>query len=196
MNHRYVLSLAVSLGLLATVSGVHADWIELKPGATPSPVTPVLIEADEHGAVFELSFTGIEATTVETPLGSFTRVDVPGCGIGGAVGEPELPVCRVHVELPVGATPGLAVVDHETVVSSVESLGIEQRIWPRQAPIPKLPGAAEAAELLLDEQAYGQDALQPEEIVRLGGTGEIRGHRFVEVEVLPLAYAPASGEVS
>jgi len=175
---------ALTFGLtLAVTTPAAAVWLDLDPddGATGPRVT--VLDGDEHGIRIHVRFAGLDAEAVDTELGPFTHLTMPGCGVTTEVGAPLLPVLRQAVRLPHGATPTLEIVDVVSVDVALPDCGLPADPYPAQAPVPKVPGAFEARQLAWDESITcdwpGADAA-------LGDIGQLRAHRFVQFEVFPV----------
>ncbi|MGB2770082.1 MAG: C25 family cysteine peptidase, partial [Candidatus Zixiibacteriota bacterium] len=145
--------------------------------------------------VLDLQISGIWSEEVSTKGGIFNRISIPDCGVTNVVGEPNLPVIRKMVQIPYGAEVSVEVIWSKYVKKSLQELGIANRIIPVQPPIPKIEGAAEAAEFVIHEDVYQANAFYQQELAKVGDVGIIRGHRFVTVEISPVSYNPVSGTV-
>jgi hypothetical protein len=128
--------------------------------------------------------------------GNFQRLDMPGEGITSQVGKPLLPVVRRLVEVPLGASVSLGEVTASVEQRPLEQLGLEETILPVQPPVPKIPGAAENAPFVIDEEHYRRDEFWPPELVRIREAGIRRQTRMVLVEIFPVRYNARRGLVS
>lgn len=169
----------------------QAAWHALDAGKEPAPAVFSAPELAPDTVRLTLDLPGFDATDVETRGQRFTRVTVPGLSPTVQVGAPELPVAREFVEVPPGATVALRVVDARWRDLSLAGLDHPLPVRPVQSSVPKIPGARESAVLSLDESLYARPDAWPELPARLGETGAIRGHHFVEVELMPVRYLPA-----
>jgi hypothetical protein len=194
------MKLARSLAVLTLVlvvaapTSVAARWIDF---GTAEPYTePELTVLASGGSGISLSVEvpGLEAAEVASELGPFTELRVPGGAFSVDIGSPMLPVIREFIEIPQGATPRLTVVSADYREVSLSELGIEHRIVPFQESAAKIAGAREAARFVIDEAAYGA-GFAPDVAASLGETGQIRAHRFVELEVFPVQYDAEAGRV-
>ncbi|MCK4681222.1 hypothetical protein KAT82_08840, partial [bacterium] len=132
---------------------------------------------------------------VATDLGLFTELRVPGSAFSIEIGSPMLPVIREYIEIPQGATPRLSVIRADYREVALSDLGIGHAIVPVQPSVAKIAGAREAARFVIDGEAYAADGFSPDVAASLGETGQIRAHRFVELEIFPVQYNPASGTI-
>jgi len=170
------------------------SWIQLSPGEAKVPDIS-LTESNFNQVVFEVNISGMWSEEVGTKGGVFNQLIIPECGITSVIGEPRLPMISKMVQIPYGAEVEVEVISSEFKESSLEELGIANRIIPVQAPIPKIEGAWEEAQFVIDQDYYQMDAFSPAEVVRKGEVGIIRGHRFVMVEIYPVSYNPKVGSL-
>ena len=180
------------LGAMSLQADSNQEWIELTPGMDKIPQISVL-ESDFQQVILDLQISGIWSEEVSTKGGIFNRLSIPECGITNVIGEPNLPVIRKMVQIPYGAEVDVDVISFEFEEKSLEELGIANRIIPIQPSIPKIEGAWEKAEFVIHEDVYQRDSFSPQELVRVGEIGAIRGHRFAMLEIFPISYNPASG---
>jgi hypothetical protein len=105
-------------------------------------------------------------------------------------GEPMLPAVNVQILLPSGAdASGLTVGYRGTTYLS----GV-YRVQP--APRPATFSARDAAEIPQpNAQTYSSVLPYPREIARLAGVGDMAGYRIASIEVAPVQYVPATGEL-
>ena len=136
---------------------------------------------------------GMYGSTTITQDGLFSRLSIPEAGRTTTVGGPELPVIRKLVQIPLGAKVSVRMTDLQIGEASLAELGLEERIFPVQAPLPKTPVAP--IPFAIDQAAYASDAFVPELWVSLGPEAFIRGRRVVMVEINPVRYNAALSRV-
>ena len=165
-------------------------------GAVGEAVSVSVVESDMNRLTLRIDVPDMRLEDVVTPDGTFSRVTIPGCGPTATVGEALLPVVREFIEVPYGAAPSVTLVSADYRTVSLSSLGTARELVPVQAPVAKVPGALEAAPFARSADYYARDAFTPDDVVRLGDTGTMRGHRFAQLEVHPVRYNPVRKEVS
>ncbi len=195
MRSLRILSLTILVMLAAMPLALSARWIDL--GAVASDGTPevTLLRSGADGASVAIDVPGLTVEDVTTDLGLFARVSITGAGVTTDIGAPLLPVIREHIEIPQGAVPRLRIVGADYAEVSLRDLGIFTRLYPAQPPVPKVPGALESARLVLDDAAYSARGFSPSVAASLGEVGQVRAHRFVELNVYPVQYDPSTGTV-
>jgi len=187
-----VCALLLALAAPTTASARWIDFGTADPNAAPEMA---LLRSGTSGVSLALDVPGLEAADVATDLGLFTELRVPGSAFSIEIGSPMLPVIREFIEIPQGATPRLSVIRADYREVALSDLGIEHRIHPVQPSVEKVAGAREAARFVIDDAAYAADRFSPDVAASLGETGQIRAHRFVELEIFPVQYNPASGTI-
>jgi len=190
---RIVLFRAALVVTCLAAGPAHAGWLPLDPWVEGDAPETTLIEADTTGVTLEIRVPGLETGVSDD--GEYAVLSLPGGGVTADVGAPLLPVLREALRLPEGATPELTVLATETESTPLVALDLPGQIWPAQAPVPKLPGAREAAPFAWDPDAYALEGLDPDGWASLGEIGQLRAVRLVPLEVFPARYRPATGEV-
>lgn len=175
------------LALLAALAG--------SAGAQESGVRVVRQEPLPQGVRIVLSIAAPEVSTVTGPDGkAYARLALAGSGAENEFGRPALPFVRQVVEVPVGLQVSVRPEERQ-----LQELKVPHPVWPHQKPVPKLPGAKDAAGFLVETSAYtGADADQFQKAA--GGAVEVtpyrkRGRDFVDILARPFAYHAAQGVV-
>ena len=191
--------------LAAPGAAVATDsWIVPSPDGQvmAAPITakaaPVLSvgRSDQSGFTATLETEGFAVTARKTKGGEFLEVTWPNSSVAGEIGTPGLPVMRRLFVAPAGADVSVAWQGGKSVSIDLADLGFPYAVKPVQAPIPKLPGAVEAAPFVLDEVVYGTDADLLAEPVRIEELGVARGQRLFLLEMRPVSYNPVSQQMT
>jgi hypothetical protein len=170
------------------------QWFALD-GATRAVAPAITItDADPTLIRMNCSLSGILTEPVSSQSGDFTRLSVIDGGVSGEIGHPQLPAIRKLISIPYGAVPTLEVASVTAHHYAYSEIGITGQVCPVQAPVVKLPGAAENAPFNLDQTTYSANHYQHADFVQLGETGIIRGHRYVELIIYPVDVNPATHE--
>jgi subtilisin-like proprotein convertase family protein len=193
LTRAFVVLAAVAV--LAAPASLSARWIDLGGGEPYAEPSTDLLSSGLSGASVDVDIPGVVAEEVSTELGTFTRLVMPGAGVTTAIGSPLLPVLREHFEIPQGAAPTLRILSARYAEVRLADLGVDHRVYPAQPPVEKLPGALEAARLVIDDAAYATDTHSPAVAARLGEIGQVRAHRYAEVEIFPIQYNPVAGTI-
>lgn len=196
MPRGYVISslIAVSLCLSVRAFGSQA-WLPAQPGNAPDMISVSVVSGTIDEVILEVEVPGFYASEVPTDHGLFSRLEIPGCGQTSEIGKALLPILRRAVEIPLGSTAEIEVLERATVEYTLKELAVPERVFPVQEPIEKLPGAREAARFSISEDFYASRAHYPAAVVRIAETGQMRAHRFAVLEFAPVSYEPASGVI-
>lgn len=184
--------LVVAVCCLATVVSA-GEWIDFGAGdgAQEATVSGVQVSAGE--VQFEVELPGMMVTAVETSEGAFTRIEIPGLGQTGKAGAPLLPALRKLVDVPFGASATVRFEVLERRSISLGERGLPARLYPVQLPVPKCDcDEARAWRFSYDAAAYEQASTQS---ALIDGSGRMRDHELVRVELDPVGYEPATGRL-
>jgi len=191
-----IIGAAVILILAALTSVVGTSDILVTGRVLNERVTSLEFEVnnvDESAIKFTVNFPVFDFGTVHTKGGVFATVEVPGEGFTTIIGEAQLPIIKHMLEIPQGADPEVVATSISWESTSLNELGLPERIVPLQPSVQKIPGVTE--EFVIDNQYYMNNAFTPGNIAKVADVGVIRGRCFALVEVSPLQYNPFSGEI-
>lgn len=186
--------LFLSLSAINSPAGSNPSWVQLSPGEAKAPEIS-LVESNFDQVIFEVRVYGLWAEEINAKGGVFNQLTIPECGIASVVGQPQLPLISKMVQIPYGAEVNVEVSSSEFKELSLEEIGIAHPIVPVQPPVPKVEGAWEDAEFVIDQNYYQRDTFSPAVVAKKGEIGIIRGHRFVMVEIYPVNYNPKVGNL-
>jgi hypothetical protein len=191
----------VLLALVALVASGSAwasgsrSWIPIDPGARSRTIATHVVSATADEVVLEVRVPGFYIIEARTDHGFFSRLEIPDCGRTGEVGNALLPVLRRAVEIPQGSDPKIEILEKAVSRFDLFRLGFPRRVLPVQKPIPKIPGAREAAEFTVSEDFYASSQSYPGYSAVIAETGQMRAHRFAMLQIAPVGYNPAEGTI-
>ncbi len=130
----------------------------------------------------------------ETSINGQTYLTLNGEGYSttNLVGAPALPVLRKLIEIPLGAEVSLEALDVKTQTISLAKLGLNWTMSPLQPSQSKCSDSTPAASPSVE---YYGNAYYPAENITITDDYIMRGHRIVTVEIRPVRYNAAFGEL-
>ncbi len=161
---------------------------------TPTPMQTVEITyADELQIDISVRVPRFEYSSVKLDEEVFARMELADEGATTAIGDARLPTITRLIEMPQGAVPKLSIESISWKETSLEQLGLPTHVVPLQSSILKIPGAT--VPFSLNHEYYKQHAFAPETIASITDAGELRGRHVALLELSPLQYSPATGEL-
>jgi hypothetical protein len=130
---------------------------------------------------------------VNTEEGIFATITIPSYAHTLTKGEAKLPVIRKMIEIPQESNPEITVTSISWEYTSLNELGLPNRIVPAQQSVEKIPEPI--VDFVINEDYYSSNAYTPEVIAKIADIGEMRSRRFALVEISPIQYKPATGEL-
>ena len=143
-----------------------------------------LLSSDNLGVVMELITPDFEIEADILKGVEYNRIKIPGWGITGEFGKPELPVISKTIALPYTAG-----VDYSVEILETEEIP-DIDIYPLQEGKSDRPDAVET--FMKDENFYRSDLFYPAERVSVSDPVIMRDLRLVNVAFSPFSYNPAS----
>lgn len=153
------------------------------------------VSSSRDAIEFNLRVPGVHASEVKTKEGFYTQLDFEGKAYKGEEGTPRIPVLRRIFQVPYSARIELEISTSEPIIQDLKREGFNEAIIPVQPPIPKLPGATEAAPFVIDNGMYSRDEFLGGATVRIQDDDYLRGTRLLVVEIVPLKYNPQTNEI-
>ena len=195
MRKALVFFALIVLGSTSPILAAERQHIPFALGDEDDEVRVGILSSSLDEVVIEFNVPGFNVSQTETERGYFSRIEIGGCGRTVEVGKASLPVLRRSVEIPQGAVPEVEVIERTFAEYDLEDLGVSRSVYPAQRPIEKLPGAREAAAFEYSEDFYASESAYPQLEAFVSEVGQMRGHRFVTIEIAPVRYTPAAGRI-
>ena len=123
----------------------------------------------------------------------FATVQLPDEGVSTITGDALLPTISRFIEIPQGANPELLIESVSWETTSLNALQLPSKIVPIQPSLVKLEGATVA--FTLNEAYYATNELLPSTVATLRTIGELRGRNIAFLEISPIQYNPATGDL-
>ncbi len=181
--------------MIISISGAGAaGWLGFSSNGRSDSQFQVREDTWDHIRI-DVSIPGVESREIATKGGMFSQLQLDDDAFKGAIGDPRIPVLRKIVEIPYGAEVTLGVETSTPEILGLAEAGLAYPLIPVQAPVPKLPGALEAAPFQINADTYSQNSFIGTERVRIQEIDTMRGHRLLVLEISPIAYNPSANAI-
>ena len=184
-NKAFLLTLIIFI----TPTFAAAEFIPFSPSAVETDLPDISYQSRGDSLTIDIGFPGLTLTEVEKDPGLFNQLTLSACGLKGSVGNPYLPFKGIFVEVPAGAAITMSV-DTQTL----DPMYTDQPILPRQKPDPEVY-PEEPREFMVNSKIYTSTNALPKSLVEITEDGFIRGRRVLFLEISPIQYIPATGEL-
>jgi Peptidase family C25/Propeptide_C25 len=191
MRRIFVLIIAVSL-FMSAAGFADETTVAIAPG---DPVFLNVLNADHLGLQVETTVNALTLRSERNGYGSFVRVRLADTSPSGTVGEPNIPVIRRFIEVPLGAE---VTVEAEGMPMDLypADLGFPGFLFPVQPSTPKTPDAITRMTFAFDSDSYETDTPRFVRRASVTEAGILRGRRLALLEIRPIDYNPVSGLIS
>lgn len=120
-------------------------------------------------------------------------MSAPGYERSGKVGQPDLPVLRRNLEIPFGASYSIEVISSRIVGMSFQGI---PHLALRTVPQPSSKCSFQSDEFKTEVFAPSEiSGIYPDSLVSVEGDVVIRGHRVLQLELHPVRFNSATGEI-
>lgn len=151
---------------------------------------------NENGIQLHFKLSGILLDHAKGDGIQFTEVQIPGSGIADTIGQPKLPVQRLFfLALENDSTWNYQLKNVQTRTIHLSDFGYPGWIYPKQDPVPKLPGAKERATFKWDRSFYENGSNRKDTHASVSSIGKIRGYQLMMIEWTPVLSDPVAGTI-
>ncbi len=180
--------LSVIILLIIAASGrLYAQSIHITQGENLTEI----LQNDYSVFAVQNSVAAIHASKIKTEDQNFIRLDVEGYGFSNHIGEPQLPVLKKLIEIPLGADLEIFFTYKSYKDLSLSDFNLHDYILPVQPSLSKSQDPAQA-EFQFREDVYNIDDFLGDDLVSVTPLGIMRGVSIARLEISPVQYNPVS----
>ncbi len=155
--------------------------------------TQLLLKSNTTTSFVMKNSIGIIGTrTVKTVKGIFVEMQIPGYTKSNVIGNPEMPVRRKLIEIPLGATPEVVIIHKKIKEYKLKDYGINSPIMPTQPPQPK---SGINPPFAYNMAAYHINNYNLQPLVTVDVLGIMRAIRLGRVNINPISYNPVTNTI-
>lgn len=176
--------------LLAGQQAVAANEIVLN--ASGSNQTYVTVNTFNQLQVSS-TLSRLNTLWLNTEKGEFVELIVPSYSKSNTQGAPQLPVLSKLIEVPAGATANVQVVSYDVNEYRLSDFGINQRLFPAQAPESKSGNKNRVFEY--NAHIYNSNSYYSEGLARVEVSGYLRGVQLANLILSPIEYNPVTNTI-
>jgi len=163
------------------ISSLHGTAISYESGVE-------LISSDASGVVLELKVADLIIDNTELDSADYHLISYDGCAFTNEVGKPKIPVSRVFLGAPPGASISVSVIDSQsTDLTGYTPIPVPDKVLRNSGGLEML-----VEEFVVDRDFYRKNALYPSENAAFIHEGYVRRQRVAVVELRPVQYNPAT----
>ena len=160
------------------------DFFVSEKGKAEKP-TVLMTDVSRKGLTVRVFVPGFRISKSTTKGGDFAKLDFPSYGVTNQIGKPRFPVIRILIKGPKDSKVQFQekLLTPASAPQEMWQWGFPERVLPVQPPIPKIPGAMEAAPFTIDKDAYQEDLFRPQRLVNIEEIGIQRENKLFLLEV-------------
>jgi uncharacterized membrane protein len=155
------------------------------PAIDQGVASVAILESDSNVTMIDIQVPDLQEEEMTVDGNVYQVLTIEGYDYTSEVGKPQLPVIRETIGIPDGASV-------EAIAESTSSTYTGYRVYPLQPP--ELD-SDEDSEFVIDEDFYSQSTFYPEAIVEVGTPAIWRDIAVVDLQVNPVQFNPATGEL-
>lgn len=144
--------------------------------------------SNAQGATLDMTIPLYDIKNETVGGGQYSRIDIPGWGVTGEFGKPELPVISKAIALPAYASVEYTVAEIESeIIRDIDIKPLEY--YQSDNPSVRRP------DFVKDDQLYARDEFYPAQRVVVSDPVIMRDLRMARVTICPFSYNPARREL-
>lgn len=175
------------IAILGNTPLLAQNWVVLTRTMPASPEITV-IQSNNQQVSFTVGLPGFYSTQISENGINYQRLSIPNYGTAGATGEPEIPVITKRI-----AVPACAQINYLVQITGSDTLQ-GYIVYPIPELQPDSSGMLNEI-FYINPSAYQQNAFTPAESYLLLETGALRAQNYITLEIHPMSYNPATGEL-
>ncbi|MFA4852334.1 MAG: C25 family cysteine peptidase, partial [Bacteroidales bacterium] len=140
------------------------------------------------------SFTKFTYRDVKTNKGMFTQLSIPDYGTSNRIGDPQLPMLRKLIEIPLGANVNVNVISYTLTEYNLSDYDISNKIIPSQPPVSK-DIKKKLPDFEYNTATYNADQFNTDDLVSVDILGIMRGVRLARLNIAPVRYNPVTNTI-
>ncbi|HEX04735.1 MAG TPA: hypothetical protein ENH10_06195, partial [Bacteroidetes bacterium] len=181
----------VLIALVFTMSGFAADLVPLQPGVPAQPLQVVVKAETPHGLTIDITASGIMVENMSADATGHALLSWPNAGVEGRIGEAQIPVRRMLVAIPYGATVIPSISSQSWSTHDLATLSGSPTLMPVQPPAEKVEGLV--VPFTKNADYYQTNSYSDLPTVEVEDYIVVRGQQMALVTVRPVNYNPAAG---
>ena len=148
---------------------------------------------DETTVEITVNLEDFNFNSKNTEQGLFTSINLPDFSYSYIQGLPKLPVIRKTIEIPFDSDLQISINTISWEETNLDDLSMPNRIIPAQHSVEKIPEPID--DFIINEEFYNANMFYPQNIAEVVDTGIVRGRCFAQIEISPVQYNPANGDL-
>ena len=178
------LTLAIFVSGLLTAGNIKLN--------TNVPTGIKITENTYSSLMMSSNLSDINFMEVKTKEGYFTLLNIPGYNYNVDAGNPQLPVLKKLIEVPLDATINVNFINLTSFEINLADHGIEKYILPVQPSVSKSIDDPSDLDFIYNKERYNIDGFSGQDLVKVVDLGIMRGVRIARVEFSPVLYNPVT----
>ncbi len=155
----------------------------------------IILENDYSAIRVENKLSEIDHMNVKTKAGVFTMITAGENGYSMIVGDPQVPVMKRIIEVPLDADFQISILNEDYEEFSLSDHGITNLVFPAQNPVSKSTENPEDIPFVYNAATYQINDYLFTERVKVIPLGVMRGVRLARIEVYPVQYNPVQNKI-
>ena len=178
--------------IFSVIFSFKVSATDIKLTETENNLTIVKNNLTEFTFINHLS--KLQTAIVKTEEGEFIKLIVPGYGENAKQGNAELPVLKELINVPLGSSIDIQVLNIEEEIVELSNYGINKYIIPSQPSISKATNV-EDIPFYFNKDYYNKNIFFDKKLVDTQFLGLMRGQQLARITISPFKYNPVKNQI-
>ncbi len=141
------------------------------------------------------SLSQFTSSDVQTSDGTFSTLTAEGYGFSQSIGNPNLPVLKKLIEVPLDAKFEIRILNQRFKEYDLKDFNIRNPLIPAQPPISKSVANPEQVKFAYNPASYRINDFFKNQLVTVTPVGIMRGVNIARLEISPVEYNPVTNKI-
>ena len=183
--------LLVTVGLFFVSMSVSAADFKIKEGETAMKIsTNTYLKLIVNNTLSQFG-----TADIKTDAGTFSTLTAEGYGFSEGIGNPNVPVLKKLIEVPLGSGFNVRILNQEVKEFDLKDFNIFNPLMPTQAPLSKSIKDPSKVKIDFNTAVYQTNDFYKKELVTVTPVGIMRGVNMARLEIAPVEYNPVTGKI-
>ncbi len=194
--NRWLMLILLAAGSALALVALHAAAPARAQSPTLDPAKVRVLQSDASRIILEFSAPTYTAQPRTLGGARYLALTIPGLGVTGEPGKPQLPVQGAMLGIPPGAVAALKIVADDSTRVKLSAPPLPAPTARAEYDLTRTAPRAVRYVTVPDAATYAANRLYPADAARIGTDSQWRSQRYLTIQFYPLQYNGATRELT
>lgn len=194
-TNRWLILILLACGIALALVALHATTPAHAQTPTPSTASVRVLQSDTSRVVLEFTAPAYTAQSRSVDGANYLALTIPGLGVTGESGKPQLPVQGAMIGIPPGAVASLKIIADDSTRVTLNAPPLPAPTARAEYDLTRTAPRTVRYDIVPDAATYAANRFYPADAARIGADSRWRSQRYLTVQFHPLQYNGATREL-